>query len=377
MGHWKKRRSIPDLPRAVVVPPDWNPPMGVSVFCGWASPRKEYGAVPGVQCPSLWPWKAIQTKDRVPALGEYDERLPEVTQWRLEQMQRGKIDFVCYQIEWAHEHTQPSLMPTWRPPLESPLLNSHCADNHPPDSPVKFCVSLWDVSANDPLWNDMVAAGWTIKEAEESWRLFAREVATRYMSRPNYFTIDSRPVLFRGYAEAMQHYEIRFGLTPTRIVRIVREEIKSVTGKGLYLVATATDPPYRKNLKALGFDCLTEYLLHGDRWQGAMASYRDWWVRDLAQCEADGLDYIVPVTSGYDSRAWGNLGPPIHQPTAVQFREHLREARALARENAKTVRGVCAYAWSEFGEGGIIEPLQPGMLHNEDEMIVAHREACA
>ncbi len=91
----------------------------------------------------------------MPAMGYYDERDPRVTVGRLAQMEIGKVDCAAYQLEWAHEHSQPGKLPAWRPRLDSPLINSHCADNHPASSPVKFFVSWWDTSAGDPLWQEM------------------------------------------------------------------------------------------------------------------------------------------------------------------------------------------------------------------------------
>jgi hypothetical protein len=88
--------------REAVAPIMGNPPqvsMGVSVFPGWANPRPEFGLVPGTQCPNQHPWEAIKTTDRVPLLGEYDERLIAVTEKRLEWMEYAGIGFACYQVE--------------------------------------------------------------------------------------------------------------------------------------------------------------------------------------------------------------------------------------------------------------------------------------
>jgi hypothetical protein len=73
--------------------------MKVYVHCGFASPRPEYGKVPGVQSPFQYPWDVMKTDDREPALGYYDESDPAITRWRCEQMSSAGIDSAIYQVE--------------------------------------------------------------------------------------------------------------------------------------------------------------------------------------------------------------------------------------------------------------------------------------
>ncbi len=362
--------------------------MGVSVFCGWPLNRAEYGAVPGRQCPDREPWSKIQTADRQMALGVYDERDPAVTAQRLKWMQEGGVDYAVYQVEWAHRHFRPDLIP-YLQPLDSPLLMAHCADNHVPDSPVRFCVSLWDVMASSEdanYWREMREAGWKSDTMEDCWRGYARAIATRYMARPNYLRVDGRPVLFEGYADSLAFYQREYGITPERVIAIMREEVLLRTGLNPYIVATATDPAWFPQLKAIGFDAFTEYLLYGDGWANTMSIYRDRWRDAIAICKATGIDYWVPTTCGYDSAAWGNIvrypdgRPAKHMPTPAEFTAHLREARAFAETNRVNTRGFCCnYAMSEIGEGGILEPMKDvsGNLHRGDEMIRAHKAATA
>lgn len=330
---------------------------GVYVYCGFASPRPEWGKVPGIQCPTQWPWK-LQTKDRVPALGEYDERNPDVTKWRLQQMQRGKIDYACYQVEWRHDSYE--------------LLNSHCADNHPADSPTKFCLSFWDVlnsGSSDSYLPTLLPA-----QVSMSWAAFAGTIARKYMQQPNYLRVDGRPVLFIGAAQNLRSYQ-KQDHSPSDILSIVSASVLNVTGKKPYLIATGTTKDVRASLKSWGFDAFTEYLLYSDSWENAAATYRQWWSEAIRDAKTYGLEYWVPACVGYDPRAWGETTTPF-MPTPAQFMEHLKEARALARENAKITRGqVIVYALNELGEGGILEPMLPGMLHDGDEMLRAHLAA--
>lgn len=323
---------------------------GAYVFCGWANPRPEFGQVPGVQCPVANPW--IRMEDRVPALGQYDERDPAITAKRLEWMQQGRIDYACYQVEWRHDTHQ--------------LLMAHCADNHLSGSPIKFCTSFFDVLAGS---SDSYLPMMTPIPIAESIRAYACAVA-QYMMQSNYLRVDGRPVLFRGYPDNLRFYQ-RFGFLPQDVINLVRAEIGP-----LYLVATCVDPSYFPLLKRWGFDAYTEYLLSSiEGWNGVLTAYRDRWAHSIDICKQTGIDYWVPAMCGYDARAQG-IANPVTMPTPAEFTAHLKEARQFARDNAKYTRGqVITYALTEFREGGILEPMAPGMIRTGDEMLRAHAAA--
>lgn len=324
---------------------------GVYVFCGWANPREEFGLVPGIQCPTDYPWD-FKVADRAPALGYYDERDPIITAQRLQWMREAAIDHAVYQIEWRHDTHQ--------------LLWSHCADNQTLVTPVKFSLSFFDVLANGT--SDSYLGTLTPEEIEASIRAFARAIAP-YTTRPNYLRVDSRPVFFRGYPDNLLFYG-RFGISPARYLAILREEIGP-----LYIVATAVRPETVPDLKAWGYDAYTEYLLYPVEWESAQATYDLYWSNGIKACEATGIEYWVAATAGFNGAAWGIWAPPF-MPTPKQFTEHLKKARAFSRDHSEHTRGqVICYAWNEFAEGGILEPMKPGMIRSGDEMLRAHLAA--
>jgi hypothetical protein len=134
-------------------------------------------------------------------------------------------------------------------------------------------------------------------------------------------------------------------------------------------------------LKSWGFDAFTEYNLYSDSWANVMPIYRQYWERSIQIAEETGIDYWVPALAGFDARGYlpdeaaSKLGY-FEPPDPAAFTAHLVEAREFAQANAKYTRGrVCTYAWSEYFEGGIIEPMLPGQLHDGDEMLRAHAAA--
>lgn len=346
--------------------------MGVSVFAGWASPRPEYGTVPGVQCPLEWPWRGMKVPNRVSALGEYDEALPEVTLWRLAQMARGGISWCTYQHEWSFHLGK--------------LLMNHCAENHPADSAIQFAVSWWDVlsAANDELnlryWDSTYALAEPLpiwNKANISFGLIAYgQACAPLFEKASYLKIDGRPVLFRGYAHTLRFYQ-RFGLSPKDVLDL----IASGTGVRPFFVATSCDPTDHPNLKSWGFDAFTEYALYSDSYEHVRQTYRYFWDRCIGIAKEKGIRFWVPALAGFDARGYlsdeeasklGYFEPA--QPS--DFTDHLIEARTFAQKHyAETQGRVLTYAWSEFYEGGIVEPMQPGMLHDGDEMLLAHAKA--
>ncbi len=362
------------LPRALL--------HGAYTFGNWATERLEFGKVPGIQCHTRFPWASLKTSDRRMAFAaEYDERDPAVTEQRVRWMEEAGVAYLVYQVEWSHAHTRLTNMPPWALPFPgAPLLMGHCPDNHAAlDTTVKFCIDLWDVLAGTEAthWNELKSLGWTRAEIEESWRMFARTIAVRYMTKATYLTMDGgRPVLFKGYAETLSFYEREFGVSPERIVQILREEVRTVTGKELYLIATATDESAWPSLKGWGFNALTHYgLISAAGWQGAVSAYRHWWAKGLAFAKASGLDYWIPTSVGYDARAWPDSAQAVCIPTPAEFTEHLTEAQQLAQDNYAVTRGMlCCYALNELGEGGVLEPMQRGQLHDGDTMLQAFKQ---
>lgn len=332
--------------------------MGVSVFAGWADPRPDFGLVPGVQCPQLHPWAGLRTADRVPAIGQYDERQQSVTDWRLAQMERGGIDWVTYQHEWS--------------PGLGMLLMNHCAENHPDQARSQYAFSWWDVLTNSAdgitYYSDLK---WTPDTVRESLRSYGRAVYP-FTRRASYLRVDDRPVLFRGAVQYLDFYE-HWNISPKEVLDLISEAFPVRP----YWVATGTESRVYDNLKSWGFDALTEYLLYADSWANVAQTYRDYWASSATVAKATGLDFWVPATVGYDNRAFfAPQGDQIFMPTPEQFTAHLAEAREFAERHYELTRGmVGVYAWDEWYEGGVLEPCAPHMLHDGDAMLMAFKAA--
>ena len=347
--------------------------MGVSIFCGWASERDEFEAVPGIQCVARYPWKTLATDDRHMALGEYDERLPAITEQYIKWMQEGGIGVASVQIDWAHEHTSPGKLPRWRKRIATPLLMGHVAENWPADANVKYYLSNWDVMAGDPIWNEMKDDRWNAADVEDSWRQLGKVIA-RHADKLSYFRIDNRPVFQFGWAHNLPFYERAFGVTPKRITEILREEAGN-----LYIVSTCTEETTWPLTKEWGWDAVTQYALLGNGWTEAASNHRLWWNKGITFAKTSGMDFWVPISCGYDSTAWGSPEKVICMPTMPEYIAHIKEARKFARDNYQYTKGIVhKYAGNEIGEGGIFFPMAdvPGNLHRGAEVMDAFKIAC-
>eukprot|EP00041_Stephanoeca_diplocostata_P023327 m.571176 g.571176 ORF g.571176 m.571176 type:complete len:112 (-) comp22265_c1_seq42:266-601(-) len=76
---------------------------------------------------------------------------------------------------------------------------------------------------------------------------------------------------------------------------------------------------------------------------------------------------ICSLIAGFDPRPWEEHSPSFATPSAAEWEEALRQAKAAAEANLfgfpvtqgghhTVIPAVTIYAWNEFGEGGILAP---------------------
>jgi hypothetical protein len=361
--------------------------IGAWSFCGFEAEREEHGKVPGSQCPWRFPWEKIEPPfDRKMGItspgmreGAYDQRDPAVMDWTLANMERIPLTDIAHQFEvsWAHMGLPGTTRPSWAEEYPgAPYMMEHFIKHHASaNTKIKLSASFWQriISADDRenYWNDLKEnCGWSAHTMKAGWQRLARDVA-EWMKSPNWHEVDGKLVFTLGYAHTLPMYAETFpstevDLSPAGIVKILRDEVRAVTGKELYLIATATPPNFidpsnesiespdeRMNLREAGFDAFGPYLLHGSSWGNAMSVYQYWRERDLRAARRAGLDYWPAITAGYNGRAWQTQEWKLgftHMPTPAELAEHVRETIAWSRANG--LRGLKIYALGEGGEGG-------------------------
>ena len=185
-------------------------------------------------------------------------------------------------------------------------------------------------------------------------------LAEHYFRRPNYWTVNGRPVLFIWDTKAL--FDAHGGPRGFRRVLAKMNAILRTRGIGdLFLVSVHGG----RSTEAAGFDAVSGYGYYGAdfdapyEWRGGyglpyelvVKHYQSMW-----RAVGGGLHvpYIVPIGSNWDSR------PRAGSRAAVVTGKTPELFRALCRQSLKVPRGplntVIIEAWNEWGEGSFIEP---------------------
>ncbi|MBA3646716.1 MAG: hypothetical protein H0W63_11145, partial [Gemmatimonadaceae bacterium] len=294
---------------------------GVYYFSGWATPRPEFGCLAGRESPAEFPWQPIRTTkpgyplvNRVPRKGFYDERSSAIAKAQIADMERAGFDFAVYQVHWSHEMALPQKLPLTQSKRCDPLTMAHAARNHAALAPrLGFCISFFDVmSAEDQVaadyWKTRIGRdGWKATDYLNDVTAFIKRLEKEFFSAPGYLRIDGRPVLVLGTPEHWERTAKRFGLDMPSVLR----KLRSSSRDGLYLVATQTPPDTYRKMISWGFEAVTEYLHHGNGsgYDDVMATHRWRWREGVSLVNGTRARYWVPLSAGYDARAWSIATP--------------------------------------------------------------------
>lgn len=312
--------------------------VGVYYYPGWSPFTK------GAHEPD--PWKAIKRfPEREPALGWYDDRKQATIDKQIAWMAEYGIAFAIF--DWYWENAKPAPQHSVEAYLRSPAR-----------SKVKYAL-LWANHGKEPR---------TLAE----WDALSDFWIARHLKNPEYLKIDGKPALFIFSPDVLRDQAQVIGWPVGRLLDRARDKARAAGLTGIYFVMGTPANEYwaKAFVRQAGVDALTAYNYHGgvdsDGGKARPVStsydeldqgYRSQWKWLLENTQ---LPYFVPVTSGWDRRAWGGSQPPEHDKsvsTPDSFETHLRAARAAVDAHpAKTRRIVTLCCWNEFGEGSYVEP---------------------
>lgn len=299
-----------------------NYKIGVYYFPGWNTATR---------------WLPIKkTGYPKPLLGYYREGEPEVAEWQLKWAAEHGIDFFIYDWYWNGGSRS----------LEHALLDGYL--NAKNRKYVKFCL----------LWANHNPAG-TTSEADlmnvtDYW-------LANYFHRPEYFTIDGKPVVIIFLAS-----RIRQDLGGSVAVKIalekMRAKMKSAGFSGIYLVASQ-DFDASQAFKDEGWDAATTYnyspgVVKNNRgsYASMVSGYEQIWNAIDANFQ---IPYLVPTTPGWDNTPWAGKNAVVRYGTSpARFEDMCRRAKRFMDERPvqRAPRVMICEAWNEFGEGSYIEP---------------------
>jgi Glycosyltransferase WbsX len=289
-------------------------------------------------------WQVLDKyPERVPLLGYYQEGDPTVMDWHIKWALEHGISFFVFDWYWERGRRQ----------LEHALHDGYLHARF--RTLLKFCL-LW-ANHNEPG-----------SSSEEDLLAVLDYWIDRYFRRPEYLTLDGRPVVIifssRRLSRDLGTEGVKRGFAR------LRERARAHGFPDLFLVAVTgpSDLPFREHLqrqKDEGYDATTGYnypragmdpTAFRAGYDSMIYGYRAIW---SLIAEIGVIDHIPVTEPGWDSRPWHGWKALVRTDREPgKFEQMLGNARAYVDRHP--IQGqrkfVLVEAWNEFGEGEAIEP---------------------
>jgi len=295
-----------------------------------------------------WPdydrWKVLdEFPERVPLLGYYREGDPAVMDWHIKWALEHGISFFVFDWYWERG----------RRDLEHALHDGYLKARF--RNLLPFCL----------LWANHNQPG---SSSEEDLLAVLDYWIEHYLRRPEYFTIDGRPVVIIFSSRRLSEDLGSDGVK--RAFVKMRERARAQGLPGLYLVAVTgpSNLPFREHVrrqKDEGYDATTgyNYPRAGMDHSAFVAAYDSmiygYWAIWTLVAEMGIIDHIPVTDPGWDARPWHGWKALVRTDRAPsKFQRMLANARAYVDRYplSGNRRIVLVEAWNEFGEGEAIEP---------------------
>lgn len=311
--------------------------IGTYYFPGWTTGAR------GLSFPV--PWQPIKKfPEKEPLLGWYSDSDPAVLKQQTKWMKDYGIDFVAFDWYWDGQNT-----------YMDHALNAFRSSKVSGD--MKFTL----------LW----ANHYKFPGGMPEFRLMVRYWIARYFSDVDFLKIDGKPVVFVFGLDYFDAAAKALGVTPAELINVANALAQESGFLGIYFVGgtPALEHWVKGVAPAARFSGISAYnyhmgysgtaqsaLLTGEGYMRYDNAYRANWNWLISNSS---LQYVIPMTSGWDFRPWAAPGTNHKSFLASpeQFESHLQEAKRLMDSYPdKTKRMGIICCWNEFGEGSYIEP---------------------
>lgn len=312
--------------------------VGVYYYPGWKD-NQIGGAYP-------LPWEKIKPyPEREPLLGWYKEGDVSVAEQQIQWMKKYGIDYVVFDSYFTN---------TGGAQLE------HALDaflKAPSNNKLDFAILWANHSGKVPSSNysfGRIVKGWI----------------ANYFQKENYLKINGMPVVFVFSSEGLESTASSFSSSSAELFEHAQQLAISAGYKGIYFVGGAWPG---KSVLSLAqqdaYSAYSAYNYHSGVSAGKVVAYSHSYSELIAGYlfswkwfgKYVNKPYIIPVTSGWDKRAWGGTkGDPLHDnsfSSPAEFESHLQDAKNIIDKGGENVmKNVLICCWNEFGEGSYIEP---------------------
>ena len=222
----------------------------------------------------------------------------------------------------------------------------------------------------DRLEPDKSKVYWHGETSRESFDAFTSHLIEDYFKRPNYYTIDGKPVFAiyeigtfingmgglepaRDALDSFRRKCVEAGLPGLHVQAILWQIPTSLTG-----VPGETESTQANTLSYLGIESLTHY-----QWchYVPLKDYQSWGEEATSKYEEFGESFDIPYFP-HVSVDWDNNPRFPYQVNAVTdaspelFEDFLRRAKDYADSHPDQPRLVTVNAWNEWSEGSCLEP---------------------
>ena len=281
-----------------------------------------------------------------PLLGFYDDSLPEVNDWHIKWALEHGISFFAF--DWYWNAGEKRLART----LEQGFLKAKYAGR------MTFCIHWCNHELDWRRDGKPAPLDFSAKALAE----MTEYLADNYFGRPNYLTVDGRPVLMAFVPGAL--VEANGGYAGCRAALEEMNKVLRAKGlKDLYFVALGGGSKYGE----AGFSAFTAYSYYGAdaRSNHALKSgfsmpYADMVTHFETQWKTftrkSHLPYIVPVGSNWDDRPRARENAAVITGKTPDLFEKMCRASLTYIDKRNNLAVI--EAWNEWGEGSFIEPDQ-------------------
>lgn len=301
--------------------------------------------VGAIHCP-LWEekrldlWRGVlRHPERLPALGLYAQEHPQVAEWEAKWAREHGISFFVYC--WYRAGQGGAVRTRFGRGLHDGLFQSRVADTMP------FAI-LWE--------NQAQGVGGVADERDLLDNVVPYWIET-FFKRPNYLTIDDKPVLFIYETESF----IRDlgGVEPAvRAIEAMRAACRAAGFAGLTLIGEHRGfvPATLDRMRDLGVDASFAYCWHLPGSPGPDAAVAGQLAAIRAIRDRGVLPQVVTVSQGWSG--WHDEDTVWAVPPD-RFEQLLREAKEIVAEAPRDSLGsrmILLDNWNEWSEGHFIAP---------------------
>ena len=284
-----------------------------------------------------WPMLVSSNLWTKPALGYYDESLPEVVDW---------------QIKWAVEHGIGFFLVDWYWDAGT-LYLEHWIDAFQQAKHRKYLK--WAI-----MWANHNPPG---AHSREDWITVTKHWIAKYLKTPEYLQLNGKPVIFIWTTEGLRK-DMKGSENVAELFAISDKMAKEAGLPGLEFYAmNSTD---FNTLKKEGYVGQSTYHW----WSNAPSSSRDnyffsykavvdraedaWNAREK-EAAAGGLPFIPVAETGWDGRPRHGLNTYIiYERTPQEFKRHLLNMKQWLDKRDRKL--FILAPWNEWTEGSFIEP---------------------